>query len=120
MIQLPQHIIDLFREFNGDVYPCISYLKIKDKTILTKLLNNSTTLWYMVDENNSKQKMVEEYLVYDPTGINIYHKLGENNEYELFILSKIDKRDIVDFVLHTIKKQNNNYGNNSDRTEGEN
>jgi hypothetical protein len=66
----------------------------------------------MTDENQSKQKMVEEYLKYDATGIDIYHKIDENNQYDLFILSKINKRDIVDFTLYTIKKQNESYGNN--------
>ena len=120
MIKIPQHIIDLFREYNGDVYTCISYIKIKDKSILTKLLNKSTTIWYMTDENLSKQKMVEEYLRYDPTGIDVYHNVDENNEYHLFILSRIDKRDIVDFTLYTIKKQNESYGNNGTGIEREN
>jgi hypothetical protein len=113
MKMIPQHIIDLF-SVNQNAYPCISYIKIKDKSILTKLLSKSTTIWYMADENQGKQIMVEEYLVYDSTGIDVYHKLDENGGHELFILSKIDKRDIVDFTLYTIKKQNENYGNNGE------
>ena len=119
MIKIPQHIIDLFREYRG-TYPCISYIKIKDKSILTKLLSKSTTIWFMTDENQNNQIMVEEYLVYDQTGIDGYHKLDQNGGNELFILSKIDKRDIVDFTLYTIKKQNESYGNNGTGIEREN
>ena len=50
--------------------------------------------------------------------IEIYYNLNENKVYEVFILSKIDKRDVVDFTLHYIKKQIKEYGNNSKTITG--
>lgn len=117
MIKVPEHIIDLCKIEIGS-YPCVSYVRILDKSILTKMLTKSTTLWYLMDANHDKSLMVEEFLIYDNTGIFIYYSLSENNEYDVFILSRIDKRDIVDFTLYTIKQQNKNYGNNSERITG--
>lgn len=119
MIKIPQYIIDLYK-FETDSYPCVSHIKIIDKNILTKMLVKSTTLWYLMDANKDKSVMLEEFLVYDMSGIYIYYLLSENNEYDVFILSKIDKRDIVDFTLFTIKQQNKKYGNNSDGIAREN
>lgn len=104
---------------SGNIYPCISYVKIFDKLTLTKFKAKSETLWYLMDANYDKSLMVEELLVYDKTGIYIYYNLNENNEYDVFILSRIDKRDIVDFTLYTIKQNNKKNGNNSERITGE-
>ena len=117
MIKVPEHIIDLYR-FDVESYPCISYIKIGEWEILKSLLNKSITIWYFADDNQDKSLIIEEFLQYDKTGIYIYYRLNENNEYEVFILSKIDKRDIVNFTLHIIKKQIKNYGNNGERITG--
>lgn len=117
MNKLPEYIINLY-ELENNSYPCISYIRLKDYNIIKSLLNKSTSLWYLTDENQEKRIIKEEYFLYDKTGIYIYYKQVENNEYDVFILSKIDKRDVVDFTLYIIKKQNKNYGNNSERIEG--
>lgn len=104
MIKIPDYIIDLCKIEIGS-YPCISYIKIGEKEILKSLLNKSTTIWYFADDTQDKVVIIEEFLQYDKTGIYIYYSLNENNEYEVFILSRIDKRDIVDFTLHILKKQ---------------
>ena len=120
MNNIPQHIIGLFRESYSVDYPCISYIEIPSKEILTKLLSKSETIWFYSDENKEKRVLLEEYVIYDKTGIDVYYFVDENNKYKVFILSKIDKRDIVDFTLHYIKKQIKDYGNNRERVEGKN
>ena len=119
MDNIPQHIIDLFRSNNSTLFPCISYIEIPHKDILTKLFSKSEIIWYYSNENQSKKILIETYLVYDKTGIDIYYKLNEKKIYQVFILSKIEKRDIVDFTLHYIKKQIKEYGNNSKTVTGE-
>lgn len=117
MSNVPEHIINMF-ELDNKSYPCISHIKIKDFNILNTLLNKSSTIWYFTNENYDKRVTQEEFALYDKTGIYIYYKQINNNEYDVFLLSKIDKRDIVDFTLHIIKKQNKTYGNNSERITG--
>lgn len=114
---IPKYIIDLFK-LETDSFPCISEIKIPNKELLLSLIKKATTIWYFSDDNDIKQVIKEEYLQYDETGIYIYYTLNENGGYDVFILSKINKRDIVDFTLHILKKQIKNYGNNDERITG--
>lgn len=108
---IPEYIIELFKLETG-VYPCISEILIPYKKVLYSFINKSETIWFYSDENHEKRIIKEEYLLYDKTGIYIYYTLNENDEYNVFIMSIINKRDVVEFTLHMLKKTINDYGNN--------
>ena len=115
---IPEHCIEYFKNtFN--VYPCISEISVPTKELLRGILKNSSTIWYLSDENDEKQLIKEEYLQYDKTGIYIYYKLIEDGVFAVHFLFEISKRDNIEFDLHILKKQIKNYGNYSGRTEKE-
>lgn len=101
MKKIPKHCINIFRErFNS--YPSIVDVHISTyDDNFKKILNKSHLLWYedLFDDNGetkSKNKLYE----YDSTGILIYIK----EECNIFIMTKVDKKNIVDFTLQQLKK----------------
>ncbi len=103
MVTIPKHCIEFFRTRYYDEYPCINEFKIKDKDILDKLMKKSIKLWY----RDVESVIVEEMVSFDMTGIYIYYKRDENESYDVFMLSTINKKDVVDFTLHSINKLKN-------------
>jgi hypothetical protein len=99
METIPKHCIEFFRTRYYDEYPCINEFTI-NKEILDKLIKKSIKLWY----RDVDSVIVEEMVSFDNTGIYIYYKLNENDSYNVFMLSTINKKDVVDFTLHSIKK----------------
>jgi hypothetical protein len=101
MKEIPQHCVDTFKERFGvhpsiiEVYPTIS----NEDT--DKLLNKSHLLWYedfvTVDYEIKPQHRLYEY---DSTGILIYRK----SQVGIFILTKVDKKNVVDYLLLQLKR----------------
>ncbi len=100
METIPKHCIELFRIRYNDEYPCINEFKIHSKEILNSLLKKSLKLWY----RNVESVMVEELVSFDNTGIYIYYNYDGNECYNVFMLSTINKKDVVDFTIHSINK----------------
>ena len=66
-----------------------------------KLLNKSHTLWFDYFLNNENEIIYKDRLYeYDSTGIFILRK----SQTKIFILTKVDKQNVVDFVLLQIKR----------------
>jgi hypothetical protein len=101
MKEIPLFCIEMFvKKYGGppsfvEVTP--PYLESAIKTVIKK----SHLLWYndFVSENGEVQTkdMVYEY---DSTGIMLYFKNGT----DIFILTKPDKKSIVEFFIHNLKK----------------
>ena len=102
METLPKHCIEFFRTRYYDEYPCINEFTT-NKEIIEKLIKKSIKLWY----RDVDSVIVEEMVSFDNTGIYIYYKLNENDSYTVFMLSTINKKDVVDFTLHSINKLKN-------------
>ena len=101
MKEIPQNCIDTFKaRFLSqpsiiEVYPTLS----NEDT--DKLLNKSLLLWSNYFVNNEHDIVYKDRLYeYDATGILILRK----SETKIFILTKVDKQNVVDFVLLQIKR----------------
>jgi hypothetical protein len=101
MKEIPQHCIDTFKErFKShpsvtEIYPSM------EKEVVDKLLNKSHLLWYedfvTVDYQVIPQHRLYEF---DSTGVLIYRK----TERQIFILTKVDKKNVVDYTLLQLKR----------------
>ena len=101
MKEIPQHCVDTFKERFGvhpsiiEVYPTMS----KEDT--EKFLNKSHLLWFDYFINNEHEIVNKDRLYeYDSTGILILRK----SQTKIFILTKVDKQNVVDFILLQIKR----------------
>jgi hypothetical protein len=101
MKEIPQHCIDLFKEkFNThpsivDVHPNIG----DDNT--DKLFGKTHLLWFDYFVNDEHEVVYKDRLYeYDSTGILILRK----SKTKIFILTKVDKQNVVDYFLLQIKR----------------
>ncbi len=73
------------------------YLESAIKTVIKK----SHLLWYNDFVNENGEVVTKDMLYeYDSTGILLYFKNGT----DIFILTKPDKKSIVEFFIHNLKK----------------
>ena len=101
MKEIPQNCIDIFNNKFG-YYPSIIKvsLSISDNDI-KKLLSKSHLLWYEDVLNEFGEIIPKNRLYeYDSTGILIYLK----DDVNIFILTKVDKQNVVDYLLLQIKR----------------
>jgi hypothetical protein len=101
MIEIPQHCIDLFKEkFNihpsiVDVHPTI------DDDNTDKLFGKTHLLWSDSFVNDDHKLVYKDRLYeYDSSGVLILRKSNS----KIFILTKVDKQNAVDFILLQIKR----------------
>ena len=101
MKEIPQNCIDTFKaRFSTqpsiiEVYPTMS----NEDT--DKLLNKSHLLWFNYFVNNEHKIVYNDRLYeYDSTGILILRK----SETKIFILTTVDKQNVVDYILLQIKR----------------
>ena len=101
MKEIPQNCIDTFKErFNShpsiiQLYPTIS----NEDT--NKFLNKSHLLWFNYFVNDEHKIVYNDRLYeYDSTGILILRK----SETKIFILTTVDKQNVVDYILLQIKR----------------
>lgn len=101
MKEIPQHCIDTFKERFG-VYPSIVELvPTMSNNDTDKLLNKSLTLWFDYLINNEHKIVYKDRLYeYDATGILILLK----SQTKIFILTRVDKQNVVDYLLLQIKR----------------
>ena len=101
MKEIPQHCIDTFKERFG-VHPSIVELTPTMSSEDTdKFLSKAHLLWF---ENfvNDEYKIVhmDRLYEYDSSGILILRK----SQTKIFILTKVDKQNVVDYFLSQIKR----------------
>ena len=101
MEEIPQHCIELFlKRFNAlpsfvEVNPTMSN-EDTDKFFAKSLL-----LWFDYFVNDEHKVVYKDRLYeYDATGIFILRK----SETKIFILTKVDKQNVIDYVLLQIKR----------------
>jgi hypothetical protein len=97
----PLFCIEMFTKMYGgspsfvEVMP--PYLESAIKTVIKK----SHLLWYNDFVNENGEVVTKDMLYeYDSTGILLYFKNGT----DIFILTKPDKKSIVEFFIHNLKK----------------
>jgi hypothetical protein len=101
MKEIPQNCIDIFKEkFNSfpsivDVNPSIN------KEDSDKFYGKHHLLWFQTLVNDEHNVVYQNRLYeYDSTGILILRK----SDTKIFILTKADKQNAVDFLLQQIKR----------------
>lgn len=100
---IPLHCIDVFVKKFG-VYPSVCLVKppYNPENFIDKSIEKYYKLWETKTiESDGKISYSDILLEYDPTGILFYIKGGT----DIFILSRIDKLNIVDFTIHNLKKR---------------
>jgi hypothetical protein len=101
MKEIPQHCIDIFKgKFN--TYPSVIKVcrRINDDETL-KLFSKSHLLWFENKFNVNGDIIPKDKLYeYDSSGILIYLK----DDFDIFILTKVDKQNVVDYLLLQIKR----------------
>ena len=100
MEEIPKFILEDFKEvYNTNA--SIFNLKLGEG-LLKSLLKKSKTIWLNADVNNG-QIILEEYLSYSEDGVRIYYIKGDDS-YNVYFLFGINKREIVEFTIHNIKR----------------
>ena len=101
MTEIPQNCIDTFKE-RFKSYPSIIQLyPTLSNEDTDKLLNKSLLLWSNYFVNNEHDIVYKDRLYeYDVTGILILRK----SETKIFILTKVDKQNVVDYLLLQLKR----------------
>jgi len=101
MKEVPQHCIDIFKDRFGSYPSLVEYSPILDKNGVDTFLGKSHLIWYQ-DFIDEKKDIVPRHKLYefDSTGILIYVKyIGK-----IFILTKVDKKNVVDYSLQQLKR----------------
>jgi hypothetical protein len=101
MKEIPQHCIDTFKE-RFKCYPSIIEVSpTMNEENTDKLFGKSHLLWFDYFVNNENKIVYRDRLCeYDSSGVLILRK--SNNE--IFILTKVDKQNVVDYLLLQIKR----------------
>lgn len=101
MKEIPKHCIDTFKERFGSYPSIVRLYPSMSKEDTDKFLSKAHLLWYEdfvnVDYDIIPQHRLYEY---DATGVLIYRK----SEQEIFMLTKVDKKNVVDFTLQQLKR----------------
>ena len=102
--QIPTHCIETFvRKFKN--YPSICFIEppYRPENFINQSIKKYHKLWEVKKVNSEGNvTYIDLLLEYDATGILFYIK----EETSIFILSGIDKSDIVNFTIHNLKKRN--------------
>jgi hypothetical protein len=101
MKEIPLFCVEMFTKKYG-VHPSfvevmLPYSESAIKTVIKK----SYLLWYRDFVNEKGEVLSKDTLYeYDSTGVLLYFKNGTH----IFILTKPDKKSIVEFFIHNLKK----------------
>ena len=118
MENIPEHCIDIFKSFFPE-YPSVIEVGFGfTKDNIEKFISKCKTIW--VEEffdGEGKTVITKKLVLYDKTGIMAFIK----NETQVFILTTIERLEVAEFSLQTLKKLNQEKnGNNTRITTGEN
>ncbi len=100
--EIPLHCIDSFMKKFGS-YPSICSVEppYTPEDFIVKTIHKYHKLWEVKTVNEDGNiTYLDVLLEYDPTGILLYIK----DNSHIFILSGVDKSNIVDFTIHNLKK----------------
>jgi hypothetical protein len=100
MEKIPQFVLEDFK-VTYNMNASIFNLNLSEG-ILKSLLKKSKTLWLNADVNEG-QIILEEYLQYSEDGVRVYY-IKEDDSYNVYFLFNINKREIVEFIVHNIKR----------------
>lgn len=118
MENIPEHCIDIFKSFFPE-YPSIIEVGFElDNEDIAKFISKGKPIW--VEEffdGEGETVITKKFVLYDKSGVMVYVK----NETQVFILTTIERRDIANYSLQTLKRINQEKnGNNTRITTGEN
>jgi len=101
MKQIPQNCIDAFKERFGTYPSVVEVYGEMSNEDTDKLLSKSLLLWFVYFVNNEHETIYEDRLYeYDATGILILRK----SKSKIFILTKVDKQNVVEYLLLQINR----------------
>ena len=101
MKEIPQNCIDTFKERFGTYPSIVEVYSDRSNEDTDKLLSKSLLLWFDYFVNNEHETVYKDRLYeYDATGILILRK----SRTKIFILTKVDKQNVVDFILLQLKR----------------
>lgn len=102
--------LEVAKEFfleNFKSQPCITELSTFDEDSLNKFISKSHLIWYYSNFESGKLEYSKRIFEYDSSGVYVYSEIVRNedgsfkefNEYKVFILSLITKKQVVEYVL---------------------
>lgn len=97
---IPEHCIEKFQE-RFKSYPSI--IEVGSRQIrldISKIFSKSLLIWSYDYIESSKLTNREKFIEYDSTGIMIYI----NDSKDIFILTTSDKKNVAEFLIHTLTK----------------
>ena len=101
MKEITQNCIDTFKERFGTHPSIVEVYPTMTNEDTDKLLNKSHLLWFDYFVNNESNVVYKDRLYeYDASGILILRK----SQTKIFILTKVDKQNVVDYILLQIKR----------------
>ena len=101
MNEIPQHCIDLFKERFKSYPSVIEVQPTMDEDNTDKLFGKTHLLWFDYFVNDEHKIVYKDRLYeYDSSGILILRK----SHTKIFILTKVDKQNVVDFILLQLKR----------------
>ena len=101
MTEIPQNCIDTFKERFKSYPSVIEVQPTMDEDNTDKLFGKRHLLWFDYFVNDEHEVVYKDRLYeYDPAGVLILRK----SETKIFILTKVDKQNVVDYLLLQIKR----------------
>jgi hypothetical protein len=101
MKNIPQNCIDTFKERFGSYPSVIEIFPSMTNDDTDKFFGKSHLLWFNYFVNDEHKIVYNDRLYeYDATGILILRK----SETKIFILTKVDKQNVVEYMLLQIKR----------------
>lgn len=101
MKEIPQNCIDTFKERFKSHPSVIEVQPIMDEDNTDKLFGKTHLLWFDYFINDEHKIVYKNRLYeYDSAGVLILRK----SKSKIFILTKVDKLNVVDFILLQIKR----------------
>lgn len=101
MKEIPQNCIDFFLEKFGTFPSIIDVSSSMNEQDSDKFYGKHHLIWYESFVNSEYKSVYQNRLYeYDSTGILILRK----SNTKIFILTKVDKQNAVDFLLQQIKR----------------
>jgi hypothetical protein len=101
MNEIPQHCIDTFKERFKSHPSVIEVQPTMDEDNTDKLFGKTHLLWFDYFVNDEHKIVYKDRLYeYDTAGVLILRK----SKSKIFILTKVDKQNVVDFILLQLKR----------------
>ena len=101
MKEIPQHCIEIFKERFNTFPSTVTVLPYMDNEVCDKFYGKYHLLWFQSEINDKHEVVYQGRLYeYDSNGILIFR----NCVNWIYILTKADKQNAVDFLLQQIKR----------------